>query len=113
MSAKANIPSAEPLELASLITYTEDGISSRVISQTPGGSVTLFAFDKGQELSEHTAPFEVLLSVLEGTLAVTVSGTRVRVASGEVVRIPSGATHSLQSPTRSKMMLVMLRGRTG
>ena len=111
MAAKTNIPAAEALELTALISYTEKGIASRVIGRSGGGSVTLFAFDEGQELSEHASPYDALVEVIEGTLVITVGGTRVRATSGTVVRIPSNVTHALESPKRSKMMLVMLRGR--
>jgi len=111
MPAKPNIPAAEALDLTALISYTEQGISSRVIAQSGGGNVTLFAFDEGQELSEHASPFEALVEVVEGALMVTVGGTQVRAPSGTVVRIPSNVPHALESPGRSKMVLVMLRGR--
>lgn len=111
MPAKTNIPPAEALELSGLISYTEGGIASRVITQSGGGNVTLFAFDEGQELSEHASPYEVLIEVLEGSLNLTVGGTRVRAASGTVIRIPANDPHALESPGRSKMMLVMLGGR--
>jgi len=111
MPAKSNIPAAEALELTALISYTEQGISSRVIAQAGGGNVTLFAFDEGQELSEHASPYEALVDVIEGTLMITVGGTAVRATSGTVVRIPSNVPHSLESPRCSKIVLVMLRGR--
>ncbi len=111
MTVKPNIPAAEALELAALISHTEKGIASRVIGRTGGGSVTLFAFDGGQELSEHASPYDALVVVLEGALVMTIGGTRVRATSGTVVRIPSNVPHSLESPKRSRMMLVMLRGR--
>ncbi len=111
MAAKPNIPAAEALELSTLISYAEKGIASRVIARTPGGNVTLFAFDAGEELSEHTAPYDALVVVLEGTLKLTVGGTPVRAASGSVVRMPANVPHAVQSPNRSKMMLIMLRGR--
>jgi len=111
MPAKPNITAAEALELTALISYTEQGISSRVIGQSGGGNVTLFAFDAGQELSEHASPYEALVEVIEGTLMVTVGGTRVRAPSGTVVRIPATVPHALESPGRSKMLLVMLRDR--
>jgi len=110
MAAKPNLPAARPLELTGLVSYAEKGIASRVISRSGGGSVTLFAFDEGQELSEHASPFEALVAVIEGTLTLTVGGTRIRAVSGTVVRIPSSVPHSLESPQRSKMLLVMLRG---
>jgi quercetin dioxygenase-like cupin family protein len=95
--------------MRALISYAERGIASRVIGRSGGGSVTLFAFDEGQELSEHASPYDALVVVLEGTLTLTIGGSRVRATSGQVVRIPSHVPHSLESPKRSKMMLVMLR----
>ena len=111
MATKPNIPAAVPLELAALISVTAGGIASRVIARTGGGSVTLFAFDVGEELSEHTAPYDALVVVLEGTLELTVGGTPVPAASDTVVRLPANVPHSVNSPGRSKMMLVMLQGR--
>jgi quercetin dioxygenase-like cupin family protein len=110
MTVKPNLPAAEALELTALISHTEKGIASRVIGRSGGGSVTLFAFDEGQELSEHASPYEALVVVLEGVLVLMIGGTRVRAASGRVVRIPANVPHTLESPKRSKMMLVMLRG---
>jgi len=111
MAAKPNIPAAEALELTALISHTEGGIASRVIDRTGGGSVTLFAFDEGQELSEHASPYDALVVVLEGTLMLKVGGTSIQAASGTVVRIPAKVPHAVESPEPSKMMLVMLRRR--
>ncbi len=111
MTVKPNIPAAQAFELTALISYAEKGIASRVIARTPGGNVTLFAFDAGEELSEHTAPYDALAIVLEGTLMLTIGGTRIRAASGKVVRLPANIAHAVESPKRSKMLLVMLRGR--
>ena len=111
MVAKPTIPAAEALEVTALITYTEGGIASRVIARSKGGSVTLFAFDEGQELSEHASPYEALVVVLDGELEITVGGTRTRGTPGTVVRIPSTVPHALESPNRAKMMLIMLGGR--
>ena len=111
MPVSSNLPAAEALGLTALISYTEKGIASRVIARAPGGNVTLFAFDTGEELSEHTAPYDALVLALEGTLVVRISGTPVRAIPGTVVRIPANAPHAVQSPGRSKMMLVMLHGR--
>jgi quercetin dioxygenase-like cupin family protein len=110
MTVSPNIPAAEALELTALISHTEKGIASRVIARTGGGSVTLFTFDAGEELSEHTAPYDALVVVFEGTLMLNVGGTAVRAAPGTVVRIPANVPHSVESPERSKMLLVMLRG---
>jgi len=110
MAVKPNLPAAEALELSALISHTEHGIASRVIARTGGGSATLFAFDVGQELSEHTAPYDALVLVLEGILKLNIGGSLVRAASGTVVRIPANVPHAVESPQRSKMLLVMLRG---
>jgi len=112
MATKPNVPAAEALELSALIAYAEKGIASRVLVRTGGGSVTLFAFDEGQELSEHAAPYDALVVVLEGTLMLRIAGTPVRAGAGTVVRIPADAAHAVESPGRSKMLLVMLRGRS-
>jgi quercetin dioxygenase-like cupin family protein len=112
MTAKPNIPAAEALELTALVSHTEGGIASRVIARTGGGNVTLFAFDVDQELSEHRTPYDALVVVLEGALVLTIGGTPVRAASGAVVRIPANVPHAVESPERSKMMLVMLQGRS-
>lgn len=111
MTVRPNIPAAESLELTALISYTEKGIASRVIARTGGGSVTLFAFDADQELGEHATPYDALVVVLEGTLMLTIGGTPVRAASGTVVRIPANVPHAVESHERSKMLLLMLRGR--
>jgi quercetin dioxygenase-like cupin family protein len=82
-----------------------------VIARAGGGSVTLFAFDEGEELSEHTAPYEALVVVLEGTLVLNIGDASVRAISGTVVRIPANVPHAVESHERSKMLLIMLRGR--
>jgi len=112
MTVSPNLPAAEALELTALISHTEKGIASRVIARNGGGSVTLFAFDAGQELGEHTAPYEALVVALEGTLMLNVGSTVVLAVTGTVVRIPANVPHSVESRERSKMLLVMLRGRS-
>jgi quercetin dioxygenase-like cupin family protein len=111
--AEATISSAEAHQLASLLAYAEQGIASRVLAKTDGGNVTLFAFDAGQGLSEHTAPFDALVFVLEGALALTIGGRPVTAAPGTVVRLPAGAPHALEAAARTKMLLVMLRAQAG
>ena len=104
-----SIPPAEALTINSLITPTEHGIASRVLAKTPGGNLTLFAFDAGQELSEHSAPFDALVMVLEGTLKLTIGGTEVRAKSGTIVRMPANIPHALNAPEPARMLLIMLR----
>lgn len=103
------INAAELLPLTSAITYTDHGIASRILSKTAGGNLTLFAFDAGQELSEHTSPFEAFVMVIEGALVLTIGGTPVTATPGGVVRMPANVPHGLHAPERAKMLLTMLR----
>ena len=103
------LPAAESLLLATLVNPTERGIASRVLARTGGGNVTLFAFDAGQGLEEHTSPFDALVLVLEGALALTIGGQDVRATPGTVVRMPGGVSHALHAPEPARMLLVMLR----
>ena len=110
MSTKAgSIPAGEALLIRSLVTPTEQGIASRVLARTGGGNITLFAFDAGQELSEHTAPFDALVLVLEGTLTLTIGGAAVRATPGTIVRMPAHIPHAVEAPEAARMLLIMLR----
>lgn len=103
------LPPAEALALDALITPTPSGIASRVIARSAGGNVTLFAFDAGQELSEHTAPFDALVMVLQGTFDLTIGGQPVHATSGMVVRLPANIPHALIAADPARMLLIMLR----
>lgn len=103
------LPAAEALALANLITPTARGIASRVLAKTGGGNVTLFAFDQGEGLSEHTAPFDALVLVLEGVLSLTIGGKAVVAGPGTVVRMPANVPHALDATAPTRMLLVMLR----
>jgi quercetin dioxygenase-like cupin family protein len=103
------IPSSEALQLHSLVTPTEQGIASRVLARTTGGNLTLFAFDAGQELTEHTSPFDALVLVLEGSLMLTVNGNEIPAVPGTIVRMPANAPHAVSAPEPARMLLLMLR----
>ena len=103
------IQPAEVLSLRSLVTPTEQGIASRVLAKTTGGNLTLFAFDAGQGLTEHTSPFDALVLVLEGSLDLTIGETAVRATPGTVVRMPAGTPHALEAHEACRMLLIMLR----
>ena len=105
------IPPAEVLPLQSLITPTEQGIASRVLAKTAGGNLTLFAFDAGQGLTEHTSPFDALVLVLEGALTLTIGGTPVRATPRTIVRMPADVPHAIDAPEAARMLLIMLRDR--
>ena len=109
MTIPASIPAAEALWLADLITPTEGGIASRVLLKTAGGNVTLFAFDSGEGLSEHTTPFDALVFVLDGLLTLTIGGAVVSAAPGAVVRLPAAVPHAVDATVKSRMLLVMLK----
>lgn len=97
------------LSLAGLVEYQAGGIVSRQLLKKPSGNVTLFAFDDGQELSEHTSPFDALVHVLEGEADVSLSGQAHRVRGGEMVLLPAHVPHAVKSVTRFKMSLTMIR----
>jgi quercetin dioxygenase-like cupin family protein len=103
------IPPAEALPFDTLIATVTGGIASRVLAKTGGGSVTLFAFDQGQGLSEHTTPLDALVIVLDGQLALTIGGQAVTAAPGTIVRLPANVPHAVDAIITARMLLVMLR----
>jgi quercetin dioxygenase-like cupin family protein len=105
----SSIPAAEALALVDLITPVAQGIASRVLAKAAGGTVTLFAFDEGQGLSEHTTPFDALVLVLEGELRLAVGGVPVVAGTGTVVRLPAGVPHAVEAGVASRMLLLMLK----
>ena len=109
MATSGSIPAAEALPLSGLIAVAERGIASRVLAKSAGGTVTLFAFDAGEALSEHTAPFDALVIVLDGAFTLTVGGTQVPAERGTVVRMPANVPHAVDAREPSRMLLVMLR----
>jgi quercetin dioxygenase-like cupin family protein len=106
------IPPAEALALPSLITPTEQGIASRILAKTSGGSLTLFAFDQGQGLTEHSSPFDALVLVLEGSLTLMIGGAPVQARPGTIVRMPANIPHALEAREPCRMLLIMLRDLT-
>lgn len=91
------------------IEYQAGGIVSKQLIKTATGNVTLFAFDAGQGLSEHTSPFDALVTVIEGEAEVSIDGTRHIVKAGELLQLPANVPHGVQAPSRFKMTLTMLR----
>jgi quercetin dioxygenase-like cupin family protein len=108
MSARAKIGD-RAVNAAGLIEYQEGAIVSREILKQKTGGVTLFAFDAGQGLSEHTAPFDALVQVLDGEAEITIAGKLHLVRPGELILMPAGKPHALKAQQRFKMMLTMLR----
>jgi quercetin dioxygenase-like cupin family protein len=101
-----------PARLESLIAYQSGAVVSRVLVRNAGGTVTLFAFDQGQGLSEHTAPFDALVQVLDGHAIITLGGTRHEVPAGHAILLPGGVPHALDAGSPFKMLLTMIRAGT-
>ncbi len=101
---------AKVVELAGLVEYQEGAVVSRTLIEREVGTVTLFAFDAGQALSEHTAPFDALVHVLDGEADVVLGGTPHRVKEGQAILMPAHVPHAVKARQRFKMLLVMIRG---
>jgi quercetin dioxygenase-like cupin family protein len=108
-STPKGLPGAQVARTAEFVNYQDGAVVSREIVRKPTGSVTLFAFDEGQGLSEHTAPFDALVQVLEGEAEIMVSGKSNLVQGGEMILLPAGQPHALKAIQRFKMMLTMIR----
>lgn len=102
-------PQAQVLQLAEMAHYQEGAVVSRQITKAEAGNVTLFAFDAGQELSEHTAPFDALVHILDGTAEIFIAGQPFTVRTGEAIILPANQPHALKAPQRFKMLLTMIR----
>ena len=100
---------ARPQSLNGLIDYAADSIVSKTIIDKPVGTITLFAFDAGQKLSEHTAPYDAVVQVIDGRGRLTIGGAPVTVEAGEVVIMPGNVPHSVAADERFKMLLTMIR----
>ena len=109
MAIPSEMPAAAPLPLLGLTGYQEGSVVSRILLKRTGGTLTLFAFDAGQALSEHTAPFDAMVHVLEGEAEVTIAGVTLKVSAGESVLMPANQPHAINAPTRFKMLLTMIR----
>ncbi len=100
---------AQTYNLSSLIDYQEGSVVSRTIIDKKTGTVTLFAFDENQGLSEHTAPFDAMVYVLDGEVEVTISGKPITLKKGEMTIMPANKTHALSAKTKFKMLLTMIK----
>ena len=105
----STLPPGEVLSLESLVTPTAQGIASRVLARTAAGNITLFAFDAGEELSEHTAPFDALVLTLTGALRLTVGEREVQTTPQSIALMPANVPHAVRASVSSRMLLIMLR----
>jgi quercetin dioxygenase-like cupin family protein len=111
MQAKEQIQTlnTEVKPLSELLDYQDGAIVSRVLLKNNGGSVTLFAFDQGEGLSEHTTPFVALVLVIDGEAEVEIAGKAYSVRTGETITLPANIPHAVKAATRFKMLLTMIR----
>lgn len=105
----ATAPKSEILHMAELVNYQDGSVVSRQITKAEAGNVTLFAFDKDQELSEHTASFDALVHVLDGEAEIKISGKPFHLKLGEAIIMPADEPHAVRAVTRFKMLLTMIR----
>jgi quercetin dioxygenase-like cupin family protein len=103
------MPAAAPVPPLGRAGYQEGAVVSRTLLKRAGGTITLFAFDEGQSLSEHTAPFDAVAQVLEGEAEITIAGIPLKVPAGELVLMPANQPHAVHARTRLKMLLTMIR----
>ena len=96
-------------DLSGLIEYAPDAIISKILLDKPVGTITLFAFDAGQKLSEHTSPYDAVVQVIEGQARVTIQGQPKEVTAGQLIIMPANIPHAVTADVRFKMLLTMIR----
>jgi quercetin dioxygenase-like cupin family protein len=106
---KPRIEGAQVLDLSGLVSYGQGAVVSRTLMEDDAGTLTLFAFDADQGLSEHTAPFDALVQVIDGEGVFVIGGKTCRVGGGQIVLMPAGVPHAVRAEKRFKMLLTMLR----
>jgi len=100
---------AKSQALNSLVEYAPDSIVSKTLLDKPVGTITLFAFDAGQKLSEHTAPYDAVVQVVDGAAAITIAAKTINVSSGQIIIMPANVPHAVAAELRFKMLLIMIR----
>jgi len=100
---------AEVSQVRNLVSYQDGAVVSRMILKRETGNVTLFAFDTGQELSEHTTPYDALVQIVDGEAVITIAGRPYRLRAGDMVLMPAHQPHALKAVSRFKMLLTMIR----
>ena len=107
--AKPGIPASTPTNLADMVAYQDGSVVSRIIQQTSTGTFTVFSFDAGQELSEHTSPFNAYINILDGEGKIIIDGTSYMVKTGEIILMPGGIPHAVQAEKPFKMLLTLFK----
>jgi quercetin dioxygenase-like cupin family protein len=109
MTEAVGLPASEPLALASLVQYQDGAVVSRTLVKKNGGTLTLFAFDAGQSLSEHSTPFDAIVQILDGETELVIGGKKITATAGQTVLMPADIPHAVHARGRFKMLLVMIR----
>jgi len=107
--ATDHFPISKVLTMNKEVEYSDNSIVSRQVVKEPGGNVSLFAFDKGQELSEHTAPFDALIQVIDGKAEIFIAGLQYSLEQGEAIIMPANIPHAVKAIEKFKMLLTMIR----
>ncbi len=108
-SSRTEIAAAEVVRVADLANYQKGSVVSRILIRRDKGNVTLFAFDEGQDLSEHTAPFDALAYVLEGRAEIRIEGQPFSLSAGDTILMPANQPHAVRAVSAFKMLLTMIR----
>lgn len=95
--------------LAELVEYSDNSIVSKTILDKPAGTITLFSFDRGQKLSEHTSPFDAVVQIIDGAARLTIGGESVNVSTGQIIIMPCNVPHAVTADEKFKMLLTMIR----
>lgn len=101
--------SPEVLNVKEIIQYQKESIVSKLLVNKDTGTITLFAFDAGQGLSEHTAPFDAIAQIIDGNVEIIISGEKFNLKAGEMIIMPANEPHALTATTKFKMMLIMIK----
>lgn len=98
-----------PIDMTGAVGYADGAVVSKTLLDKPTGTLTLFSFDPGQGLSEHTSPYDATVQIIEGTAEITIAGKTQTVRTGELIIMPAGIPHALKAEERFKMLLIMIR----
>lgn len=110
-SEAGQMPTGEPINMASLVDYASGSVVSRTLVKNDAGTITIFAFDEGQGLSEHSAPFDAIVHILDGQAELIIGGETVKTTTGQLVIMPADVPHAVRAPARFKMLLTMLKAK--
>jgi quercetin dioxygenase-like cupin family protein len=107
--ADGGMQAGETVALSSMVEYHDSSVVSRTLIDKPSGTLTLFSFDKGQGLSEHQAPFDAFVQIIDGSATISISGVAHELVAGQAIIMPANKPHAVRAPSRFKMLLTMIK----